>query len=190
MQRKAKIVLESRFKKDNHLGNLDDIGGEKIRAPDLNVVRGSIAGNKGFFIKGLNPTKTHSVSIFHGGLRIFRTTREPNFTNLSLSFARQGWKIPLRGSIDHDGKTTGSTAGLSWLRLLSRPSPYTQTKRTIGPRGSMNDWENIREVERVIKRQNPSQKGEEEETDNDHQGPTKSKTRKGKQGKKKKDIPK
>ena len=52
MQRKAEIVLEGRFKEVDHLGNLDVVGGEKIRAPDLNTKRGSIAGNEGFFHKG------------------------------------------------------------------------------------------------------------------------------------------
>ena len=56
MQEKAKTILEGRFKEANHLGNLDCIGGEKIRAPDLNTKRGPIAGNEGFFIKGLDPT--------------------------------------------------------------------------------------------------------------------------------------
>ena len=73
MQRKAETVVEGRFKEADHLGNLDDVGGEKIRAPDLNAKRGSIAGNKGFFIKGLDPTRTHDVCIFHSSLQIFRT---------------------------------------------------------------------------------------------------------------------
>ena len=113
MQRKVETILEGHFKEANHLGNLDDIGGEKIRAPDLNAKRGSIAGNEGFFIKGLDPTRTHNVRILHGSLQIFGTTRVPNLTNLSLSFARRGWMVSWRGSIDHDSKTTGSTAGPS-----------------------------------------------------------------------------
>ena len=113
MHGKAETVLEGRFKEENHLGNLDDVGGEKMKAPDLNAKRGSIAGNEGFFIKGLDPTGTHIVCIFHDSLQIFGTIRVPNLTNLSLAFARQGWIIRWRGSIDHDGKTTGSTAGPS-----------------------------------------------------------------------------
>ena len=68
MQGKAETVLEGHFKEAGHLGNLDDVGGEKIRAPDLNAKRGSIAGNKGFFIKGLDPTRTHIVRILHDNL--------------------------------------------------------------------------------------------------------------------------
>ena len=113
MQRKEETVLEGRFKEADHLGNLDDVAGEKIRALDLNAKRGSIAGNEGFFIKGLDPTRTHIVCILHDSLQIFRTIRVPNLTNLSLAFARNGWIICWRGSIDHDGKTTGSTAGPS-----------------------------------------------------------------------------
>ena len=93
MQRKAEIVLESRFKEAYHLRNLDDVGGEKIRAQDLNAKRGSIVGNEGFFIKGLDPTRTHDVYILHGSLQIFETTRVPNLSNLSLAFARRGWMI-------------------------------------------------------------------------------------------------
>ena len=113
MQREAETVLEGHFKEADHLGNLDDVGGEKIRAPDLNAKRGSIAGNEGFLIKGLYPTGTHDVRILHDSLQIFRTTKVPNLINLSLAFAKQGWMIRWRGSIDHDGKTIGSTTGPS-----------------------------------------------------------------------------
>ena len=68
MQRKAKTVLEGLFKKADHLGNLDDVGGEKIKAPDLNTKRGSIVGNEGFLIKGLDPIGTHDVRILHDNL--------------------------------------------------------------------------------------------------------------------------
>ena len=113
VQRKAETILEGRFKEADHLRKLDDVGGEKIRAPDLNAKRGSITGNEGFFIKGLDPTRTHGVRILHGSLQIFETTRVPNLTNLSLAFARRGWMICWRSTIDHDGKTIGSTASLS-----------------------------------------------------------------------------
>ena len=114
MQRKAETVLEGRFKEADHLGNLDDVGGEKIRAPDLNAKRGSIAGNKGFFfIKGLDPSRTHGVRILHGSLQKLRTTKVPNLTNLSLDFLRRGWMIRYRDSIHHGGKTTGPTVGPS-----------------------------------------------------------------------------
>ena len=113
MQGKAETFLEGRFKKADHLGNLDNVGGEKIRALDLNTKRGSIAGNEGFFIKGLDSIRTHVVRIFHSSLLIFGTTRVPNLTNLSLAFARRGWMICMRGSICHDGKTIESTAGSS-----------------------------------------------------------------------------
>ena len=90
MRRKAETVLEGRFKEADHLGNLDDVGGEKIRAPDLNPKWGSIAGKQGYFINGLDPTRTHGVRILHGRLQIFGTTRVPNLTNLSLAFSRRG----------------------------------------------------------------------------------------------------
>ena len=55
VQWKAKTILESRFKKADHLGNLDDIGGEKIRAPDLNAMRGVYTRKQRFFHKGAQP---------------------------------------------------------------------------------------------------------------------------------------
>ena len=75
-------ILESRFKKADHLGNLDDVGGEKIKAPNLNTKRGSIAGNEGLFIKGLNPTRTHDIRILHGNLKY----SEPLGYLISLTF--------------------------------------------------------------------------------------------------------
>ena len=113
MQRKAETILEGCFKEADHLGNLDDVGGEKIRAPDLNAKKGSIAGNEGFAIKGLDSARTHDVRILHDSLQIFETTRVPNLTDLSLAFSRRGWMIHWRGSIDHSDKTIGSTAGPS-----------------------------------------------------------------------------
>ena len=68
VQKKAETVLEIRFKEADHLGNLDDVGGEKIRAPDLNAKRRSIEGNEGYLIKGLDPTGTHCVCILHKSL--------------------------------------------------------------------------------------------------------------------------
>ena len=106
VQRKAETVLEGRFKEAYHLGNLDDVGGEKIRALDLNAKRGFITSNEGFLIKGLDPTGTHGFLILHDSLQIFRTTRVPNLTNLSLAFAKRGWMIRWRGSINHGGKTS------------------------------------------------------------------------------------
>ena len=48
MQRKAETVLKGRFKEPGHLGEMDDLEGEKIRELNLNTKRGSIEGNKGF----------------------------------------------------------------------------------------------------------------------------------------------
>ena len=90
VQGKAEAILKGRFKKEDHLGNLNDVGGEKIRAPDLNAKRGFIVGNEVLFIKGLDPTWTHGVRILHGNPQIFGTIRVPNLTNLSLAFSRQG----------------------------------------------------------------------------------------------------
>ena len=56
-----KTVFKGHFKEADHLGNLDDVGGEKIKAPGLNAKRGFIVGNEGFFIKGLDPTRTVSA---------------------------------------------------------------------------------------------------------------------------------
>ena len=75
MQGKAETVLKGRFKEADHLGNLNDIGGEKIRALYLNTKRGSIAGNGSFFIKGLDSTRTHGVRILHDNPQIFGPTR-------------------------------------------------------------------------------------------------------------------
>ena len=113
MKRKAETVLEGHFKEVDHLRNLDYIGGEKIKAPDLNAKRGTIVGNKGFFIQGLDPTKTHGVCILHDNPQIFGTTRVFNLTNFSLAFARRGQMTRWRGIINHDGKITGSLVGLS-----------------------------------------------------------------------------
>ena len=97
MQRKPETVLEGHLKEADHLGNLDDVGGEKIRAPDLNAKRGSIAGKEGFFIKGLDLTRTHNVHILHGSPQVVRTTRVPDLIDLALAFSKWGKEVPLNG---------------------------------------------------------------------------------------------
>ena len=84
------IVIKGCFKEAGHLGNLDYIRGEKVRAPDSNAKRGPVAGNEGFFIKGIDPTRTHGVCIPHDSPQIFGTAKVLNLTNFSLALAKWG----------------------------------------------------------------------------------------------------
>ena len=46
IQREAKPILECHFEKANHLGHLDDVGGQHVRAPNLDRKRGPIPGHE------------------------------------------------------------------------------------------------------------------------------------------------
>ena len=46
MQREAEAILECHLKKAHHLGHLDDVGGQHVRAPNLDPKRGPIPGRK------------------------------------------------------------------------------------------------------------------------------------------------
>ena len=90
MQRKAEVVLKGCLKEANHLRHLDDVRGEKIRAPNVNTKGGPVASDKGLSKKGLDPTKAHCFGILHSSPQVVRIARVPNLTNLALAFARRG----------------------------------------------------------------------------------------------------
>ena len=46
MQREAEAVLECHLKKAHYLGHLDDVGGQQVRAPNLDPKQGPMPGNK------------------------------------------------------------------------------------------------------------------------------------------------
>ena len=46
MQREAKAILERHLKKTHHLGHLDDVDGQHVKAPNLDPKRGPIPGHK------------------------------------------------------------------------------------------------------------------------------------------------
>ena len=46
MQREEEAILERHLKKAHHIGHLDDVGGQHVRALNLDPKRGPIQGHK------------------------------------------------------------------------------------------------------------------------------------------------
>ena len=63
MQGEAEAVLECHLKKAHHLRNLDDVGGQHARAPNLDHKRGPIPGRKDLIIQRFDLTEAHDLSI-------------------------------------------------------------------------------------------------------------------------------
>ena len=85
MQRKAEAVLEGRPKEANHLWHLDDVGSERIGAPNMNTKGGPVASREGLSKKGLDPNRAHSFGILHSSPQVLRTAMVPDLTNLSFT---------------------------------------------------------------------------------------------------------
>ena len=110
MQREEEIVLKGRLKEVDHLGNVDDVGREKIRIPDSDIERGPITGGEGFHIERLDPTGAHSLCVLHGSPQIFRAAGIPNLANLPLTLAGQGKMTHWKVLDDHNGRLIGPAA--------------------------------------------------------------------------------
>ena len=84
MQGEAEVVLERHLKKAHHRRHLNNVGGQHVRAPNLDPKRGPIPGRKDLTVQGLDLTEAHDLSILYGNPQIFRAARIPNFVNLAL----------------------------------------------------------------------------------------------------------
>ena len=88
MLRKAQAVLKGRLKEANHLWHLDDVGSDKIGAPNMNTKGRPVASGEGLSKKGLDPTRAHYFGILHSNPQVVRTARVTDLTDLALAFAK------------------------------------------------------------------------------------------------------
>ena len=87
MQREVEAILEGRLEEANHLRHLNDVGSEKVMAPNPNTegrpeVRGEIMSKR-----GLDPTRAHSFGILYNRPQVGKAARIPDLTDLTLAFA-------------------------------------------------------------------------------------------------------
>ena len=61
VQREVETILKGRLVKANHLGNMDDVRGEKVWAPNMDTNRSLITSGKNFRIERLDPTRAYSI---------------------------------------------------------------------------------------------------------------------------------
>ena len=96
MQGEAEVVLECHLKKAHHLKHLNDIGGQHVRAPNLDPKRGPIPGRKDLTVQRLDLTGDHDLSILYGSPQIFRAARIPNLVNFCPCPYPKGKEAPPR----------------------------------------------------------------------------------------------
>ena len=65
MQREAEAILEGRLEEANHLRHLNNVGSEKVRAPNLNTEGRPVARGEIMSKRGLDPTRAHSFGILY-----------------------------------------------------------------------------------------------------------------------------
>ena len=63
MQGEAEAVLERHLKKAHHLRHLDDVGGQHVRALNLDPKRGPIPGCKDLTVQRFDLIGAHDLSI-------------------------------------------------------------------------------------------------------------------------------
>ena len=87
MQREREAILEGRLEEVNHLRHVNDVGGEKVRAPNPDTEGRPIARGEIMFKRGLDLTRAHSFEILYNRSQVSRATRIPDLTDLTLAFA-------------------------------------------------------------------------------------------------------
>ena len=78
VQGKAEAVLEGHLKKAHHLRHINNVGGQHVRAPNLDPKRGPIPDCKDLNVQGFELTGAHNLNILYGSPQIFRAAGIPN----------------------------------------------------------------------------------------------------------------
>ena len=112
MQREAKTILEGHLEEANHLRHVNDVGGEKVKAPNPDTEGRSVARGEIMFKRGLDSTRAHNFGILYSRPQVSKATRIPDLTDLTLAFAMRGRGTRSRDTIDNNSRTTGA---LSYL---------------------------------------------------------------------------
>ena len=87
MQRETEDIHEGHLEETNHLRHLNDVGSEKVRAPNLNIEVRPVARSEIMSKRGLDLTRAHSFGILHSRPQIGRAARISDVTDLTLAFA-------------------------------------------------------------------------------------------------------
>ena len=97
MQGEAEAVLERHLKKTHHLRHLNNVGGQHVRAPNLDPKRGPIPGLKYLTVQVFNTIKAHDLNILYDRPQIFRVARIPDFVNFTLALIQRKMRLPRVG---------------------------------------------------------------------------------------------
>ena len=84
IQREAEAILEGRLEEANHLRHLNDVGSEKVRAPNPNTEGRLVARGEIMSKRGLDPTRAHKFGILYSLPQVGKAARIPNLTDLTL----------------------------------------------------------------------------------------------------------
>ena len=150
MQREAEAVLERHLKKAHHLRHFNGVGGQNVRAPNLDPKRGPIIGRKDLTVQGFDPIRAHGLSVLYGSPQIFRAARIPNFVNFALALIQGKMRIPRGSPVYHNSQTvfppissirTSTSAGLLPMRKIEeRPGPMEVHRVKQGRKGNQGKY--------------------------------------------------
>ena len=87
MQGEAEAVLERHIKKAHHLRNFNNVGGQRVRAPNLDP----IPGRKDLTVRGFDPTGAHGLSVLYGSAQIFCDAPKPGGQLTTRQPAEYSW---------------------------------------------------------------------------------------------------
>ena len=87
MQREAEAILDGYLEEANHLWHLNDVGSEKVRAPNLNTKGRPVARGEIMSKRELDPTRAHNFVILNSHPQVDRAARIPDLTDLTLAFS-------------------------------------------------------------------------------------------------------
>ena len=94
MQGEVAAVLKRHLEKAHHLGHLNDVGGQHVKAPNLDPKLGPIPGHKDLTVQRFDQTGAHGLSILYGSPQILKAARIPNFVNFSLALIQGERRLP------------------------------------------------------------------------------------------------
>ena len=137
MQGEAEAVLKCHLKKAHHLRHLNNVGGQHVKAPNLDPKRGAIPGCKDFTVQGFDPTEAHCLSILYGSPQIFRAAKIPNIFNFALALIQGQRRLPRGSPVNHHSQTVVPPVSPTQTRRLGRITPYAQNRGATRTRGGM-----------------------------------------------------
>ena len=133
MQGEAEAVLERHLKKAHHLRHFNGVGGQYVRALNLDPKLRPIPGRKDLTVQGFDPTGAQGLSVLYGSPQIFRAARIQNFVNFALALIQGKRRLPGAARCTTTTKLLFSLLVLPELDTSAGLLPMRKTEEQPGP---------------------------------------------------------